>query len=159
MQANVQAVYGIVVTHNTMPYPSSWAHRKRDQLRPIILLWDGRNVLRGAENESALDGKQSAEINYAKCPVKLFELLQQIGTLRIRSEKVSDSISLFREQNTTTCIAFALSQSLLRPLQLPRKLLLPQAYRGATVRILIKPPRYQFMHVYLCVIQGSTSTV
>src|SRR3981081_1640194 len=103
----------------------------------------------GAEDQSALEGQQATQINYAQRPVKSFILRLQIGALYKLSEQMMETLTLFREQGRATRMALALSQSLLRPLNLLRKLLSPKVHRRVAVRILIELPRDQLMHVNL----------
>src|SRR5216684_2474663 len=55
-----------------------------------------------------------------------------------------DALILFCEQSRTPRMALALSQSLLCPFNLPRKLLPPKAHRGVAIGILIELPRVIF---------------
>jgi hypothetical protein len=101
----------------------------------------------GAENQPALEGQQLTQINYGQRPVQSFKFRLQIGALHTLSEQIIDTPSLFCEQNRATRMAFALSQSLLRPLNPLRQLPALKAHRGVAIRILIEFPRDQFMHV------------
>src|SRR5258708_7640191 len=113
----------------------------------MILLWGGRCMPPGAEDQSALEGQQMTQINYTQRPVKSFILRLQIGALHTLSEQMIDTLSLFREQSRATRIALAISQSFLRALNLILKLFSPKVDRGVAVGILVELPRDQLMHV------------